>query len=280
MQIFNNVAEIKKYLSNEKAKNATIGLVPTMGYLHEGHCSLVEKSIDDNDITVVSIFVNPTQFGAGEDYDKYPRDTKKDLELLKTYGTQVIFCPSVEEMYPEDFNTTVEVSDITQGLCGASRPGHFKGVTTIVTKLLNIVNPTKAYFGQKDAQQALVIRQMVKDLNMDAQIVISPIIREMDGLAMSSRNIFLDKDQRHQATVLFKSLQYAKGLYDSGEKSTEKIKSSVEKIIKSSPLVNIDYISIVDISSLKPVEEINSKCLLALAVKFGPTRLIDNIILE
>jgi len=279
MQIFSDINSIKKFLRSQQLRGLTIGFIPTMGCLHDGHRSLILKSVEENDITVVSIFVNPTQFGTGEDFELYPRNIEKDIETVEKCGSQVVFCPSIKEMYPNDYNTYVEVNELTTSLCGAARPDHFKGVTTVVTKLLNIIHPNKAYFGQKDAQQAIVIQQMVKDLSMDVDIIISHIVREKDGLAMSSRNVYLDYNERSQATILYEALGYAEKLYENGERNTTKLKMFIENIIKTSPLAVIEYVSIVDAYSLKPVETISSKCLVALAVKFGSTRLIDNITL-
>ncbi|OEF99873.1 pantoate--beta-alanine ligase [Vulcanibacillus modesticaldus] len=280
MKVFKKIKEIKSYLGEQIKQGMTIGFVPTMGYLHEGHLSLIRYAAKDNDIVVVSVFVNPTQFGPGEDLEKYPRDLDRDIRLAQQAGATVLFTPEVEEMYPNGYKTYVEVEQITGTLCGASRPGHFRGVTTVVSKLFNIINPNRAYFGQKDAQQSIVIKRMVKDLNMDIEIIVCPIVRESDGLAMSSRNVYLNKDEREQAVVLSQSLFMAKEMIQNGEKDALKIKKAIIKMIKEKPLADIDYVSIVDIETLTDVSEINNKVLIALAVRFGKTRLIDNIMAE
>jgi pantoate--beta-alanine ligase len=280
MQIFTQIAQIKAYLRAEQKNGKTIGFVPTMGYLHEGHLSLIRRAADENDITVVSIFVNPAQFVQGDDFGKYPRDLDGDIHLSQEAGANVVFAPDNSVIYPEGYKTNVEVKEITSVLCGASRPGHFTGVTTVVAKLFNIIHPERAYFGQKDAQQVVVIQQMARDLDMDVRIVICPIIREEDGLAMSSRNVYLSLEERKQANVLFQSLIMARDLAFNGERDVSFIKSTIEKMILEKPLAKIDYISIVDASTLKDVPQIESSVLIALAVKFGATRLIDNIIVE
>ncbi|KLO23607.1 pantoate--beta-alanine ligase [Marinitoga sp. 1155] len=279
MEIINNINKMKNIRNELIKKGKTIGFVPTMGYLHKGHLSLVEQARKDNDIVIVSIFVNPTQFGPNEDFDRYPRDMERDMEMLKPFNVDYIFHPSVEEIYPENYSTYVEEIKLTKVLCGKSRPGHFKGVTTIVSKLFNIVRPTRAYFGQKDAQQFRVLRKMVNDLNMDVQMIEMPIIREHDGLAMSSRNIYLSKEERIQALALNKSLKKAKELYENGEKSAKKIKTEMQKIFNEYPLVKVDYIEIVDEYTLENVENISDKVLIAVAAFVGKARLIDNIIL-
>lgn len=280
MQIFKQIAEIKNYLRTEQRNGKSIGFVPTMGYLHEGHLSLIRRSASENDITVVSIFVNPTQFGPGENFEKYPRDLNRDIQLAQEAGAHVIFTPDTVTIYPEGYKTYVEVQKITDTLCGSSRPGHFRGVTTVVTKLFNIIHPDRAYFGQKDAQQGIVIRQMVRDLDMDLEIIVCPIVREADGLAMSSRNIYLNPEERKQAVVLFQSLTMAKDLIVQGEKNAYKIKAAIEKKISEKSLAKIDYVSIVDMETLRDIRQITNKTLIALAVRFGETRLIDNIIVE
>lgn len=280
MLIINRISDIKAYLREQQKKGKSVGFVPTMGYLHEGHLSLIRNSSSDNDLTVVSIFVNPTQFGPGEDFSRYPRDLERDTALAESAGTHLLFVPNVDEMYPEGYNTYVEVQGLTDILCGSSRPGHFRGVTTVVSKLLNIVYPERAYFGQKDAQQAAVIKRMVKDLNMDTQIIVCPIIREADGLAMSSRNVYLSPEEREQALVLSLSLKMAEDIIFRGENSAAKLKEIIEENIKQKPLANIDYVALVDAETLKDTEIIGGKVLIALAVKFGRTRLIDNTIVE
>lgn len=279
MKVFEKIDDLKNFLKPLKAEGKKVGFVPTMGYLHEGHLSLINTARTENDIVGISIFVNPTQFGPNEDFEKYPRDLNKDLELAKSEGVDFVFAPSVSEMYPEGYKTYTEVYDITNKLCGKSRSGHFKGVTTVVLKLLNISMADRAYFGQKDAQQLFVIKRMVLDLNMDVEIIGCPIIRESDNLAKSSRNVYLSSDERKQALSLSRALMLAKDLILNGEKSAEKIINLIKKEIEEMPLAKIDYISVVDCESLEDIEEIKNNTLIALAVWFGKTRLIDNIIL-
>ncbi|MCD6104201.1 MAG: pantoate--beta-alanine ligase [Thermosipho sp. (in: Bacteria)] len=278
MEVVKNIQEMKKISNNLIENKKTIGFVPTMGYLHEGHLSLVRKARENNDIVVVSIFVNPTQFGPNEDYNSYPRDLDRDLELLKNLNVDYVFTPEVSDMYPEDFSTFVEETQLSKFLCGRSRPGHFRGVCTVVTKLFNIVRPTRAYFGQKDAQQFRVLRRMIRDLNMDVEMIELPIAREKDGLALSSRNTYLTPEERKGATRLYKSLLKAKELVESGIKDTQIIKSEMKKILDQ-PLLKIDYIEIVDEKTLEPVNKVENKVIVALAVYVGKARLIDNIIL-
>ncbi|OZB94893.1 pantoate--beta-alanine ligase [Paenibacillus sp. XY044] len=263
--------------------DATIGLVPTMGYLHEGHASLIRRAREDNGIVVVSIFVNPIQFGPGEDYETYPRDEARDLALAEAEGADLVFLPSVETMYPQPTKTKIMVSDITTRLCGASRPGHFDGVTTVVSKLFNIVRPDKGYFGMKDVQQVAVLQQMVQDLNMNVEIVPCPIVREEDGLALSSRNVYLSEEERRQALVLSRSLREAEDAVRQGAAVTAgDIRNLLQGVISQSPLADIEYAEVVSFPSLLPYPEdgeISRKdeaVLLALAVRFGRTRLIDN----
>lgn len=277
MIVAKTIEEYKKIRKNLKG---SVGFVPTMGYLHEGHLSLVRKSKEENDFTVTSIYVNPTQFGPHEDFNKYPRDLERDLKLLQNVNNDIVFLPDNKEMYPDNFSTWVNVENLTDVLEGKARPGHFKGVTTIVTKLFNIVEPHRAYFGQKDAQQALVIKKMVKDLNMNLEIVIMPTVREKDGLAMSSRNIYLNNEERKAAPVLYKALKLAKKLHSENINDAEFIKDKMEQLIKTEPLAKIDYISIADTESLQELSKIDNKALVSLAVKFGNTRLIDNIIID
>ncbi len=274
------IHEMRKIIENEKQRGKTIGFVPTMGYLHEGHISLVKRAKAENDVVVVSIFVNPTQFGVNEDYDVYPRDLKRDKELSEAGGAEYIFHPTVEEMYPNGYQTYVEVFGITDKLCGASRPGHFKGVTTVVNKLFQIVSPNKAYFGLKDAQQVAVIQKMVKDLNMNVEIVPCPIIRESDGLAMSSRNVNLTPTDRQAALVLSRSLFNAKSLIEAGTRDAVELFGVIEDNIEEETSIKVDYIKIVDFETLEEVKEIKGKVLIALAAKVGKVRLIDNIIME
>jgi pantoate--beta-alanine ligase len=256
-----------------------VGFVPTMGYLHEGHLSLVKRAREENETVVVSIFVNPTQFGPREDFKSYPRDTQRDLGMLEPY-TDIVFMPTPEEMYPSGYNSWVDIEGITGVLEGASRPGFFRGVATVCAKLFNIVRPTRAYFAQKDAQQLLVIKKMVKELNMPLEIVTCPTIREPDGLAMSSRNTYLDMEQREAATVLYKSLILAQDLYQQGERNARTILGGMRELIDKEPLAEIDYISVANTETLQEVEKIEEKALVSMAVRFGKTRLIDNVILE
>lgn len=277
MVLVEKIDEMKRLSEKWREEGKSIGFVPTMGYLHEGHLSLVRKAREDNDVVVVSIFVNPTQFGPGEDFERYPRDLERDLELLRSIGVDAVFYPSASEMYPEGYKTFVEVTDITERLCGASRPGHFRGVTTVCCKLFNIVKPHRAYFGKKDFQQFVVIKTMVKDLNMDLEIVPMPIVREKDGLAMSSRNTYLSPQEREAALCLYRALKKAQELFNNGERNAEVIREEVERVIKSEPLAEIDYVAVVDPESFLPVDEVKEGTLVALAVKVGPARLIDNL---
>lgn len=282
MRIITTPKELNAYSREQKRLGKSIGLVPTMGYLHDGHKSLIEKSSSQNDITIVSVFVNPTQFGAGEDLDTYPRDLERDKTVAADGGADVIFHPTPSEMYPEDYGTYVSVdSDITKILCGKSRPIHFRGVTTVVSKLFNISMADRAYFGQKDAQQLAVIMRMVSDLNMNIEIVPCPIVRESDGLAMSSRNTYLSPSERQEALVLSRSLKEAEAAIAAGEADLNKIKSNIQKTISSSAAADIEYIEAYTFPQLKPCgDTMNTKTLIALAVRFGSTRLIDNIIVS
>ena len=256
-----------------------VGLVPTMGYLHEGHLTLVRHARAENPSVVATIFVNPTQFGPQEDLAKYPRDIQRDLTLLDKEGTDIVFIPSADEMYPPRYNSWVKVTKVTERLEGASRPGHLKGVTTVCNKLFNIVQPTRAYFGQKDAQQAIVIRKMVAELNMNLEIVTVPTVREPDGLAMSSRNTYLNPQERQAATVLYQSLTLAQRLYASGERDAEKIRQQMTALIQKQPLAQIDYVSIADNETLEELDTVTPPALVSLAVKFGKARLLDNVVL-
>lgn len=281
MKVFAKITDIKAYLRKERQSGKSIGLVPTMGYLHEGHLSLIRRAASENDIVVVSIFVNPTQFGPGEDFERYPRDMERDARLAEDAGAHVLFTPDTVEMYPAGYCTYVEVEgEITSNLCGASRPGHFKGVATVVAKLFNIVSPNRSYFGQKDAQQAVVIRRMVKDLNFDTEIIVCPIVREADGLAMSSRNVYLSKEEREKAPILYKSLELARKMIDEGERDPLKIKDTIEKIITQDAGAQLDYVAVVDAETLQNVLKIENRVLIALAARFGNARLIDNILVE
>ncbi len=256
-----------------------VGLVPTMGYLHAGHLALVKQASSENPSVVVSLFVNPTQFGLREDYEKYPRDHVLDLSILRKEKTDIVFMPSLAEMYPPQFDSWVEVGKITERLEGAARPGHFRGVTTVVTKLFNIVEPSRAYFGQKDAQQVIVIKKMVADLNMNLEVVAIPTVREPDGLAMSSRNAYLNPQQRQAALVLYQALSLAQQLWSQGEKDAERIRQQMIALIKKQPLADIDYVSIANNETLDELDTVKSPALVSLAVRIGQTRLIDNVVL-
>jgi pantoate--beta-alanine ligase len=280
MKVIEKIKDMKKISKDLIMDGKSIGFVPTMGYLREGHLSLVRRARKENDIVVVSIFVNPTQFGPNEDFDKYPRDTERDLRLLEAENVDFAFIPSVEEMYPEGYATYVIVERLTEVLCGKSRPGHFRGVATVVTKLFNIVKPTRAYFGQKDAQQFRVLKRMVEDLNMDVEMIEAPIVRESDGLAMSSRNVYLSPEERKQAVALFEALNLAKETIEKGERDVEKIKQIMREWLSKYDKVIIDYIEIVDEKNLTPLSKIEGKVLIAIAAFVGKARLIDNIIVE
>lgn len=281
MKIVKTKSALREALKELRKGHKTVGFVPTMGFLHEGHISLVNRARQENDVVVVSIFVNPTQFGPNEDFSSYPRDLEKDSELVKVAGCDLVFAPEPEEMYPKPYATYVDVEGgLTDKLCGASRPGHFRGVATVVTKLFNLVKPTRAYFGQKDAQQVAVIQQMVKDMDMDLEIIPCPIVREADGLALSSRNTYLEAEERTQALVLSKSLFWAKEAIEQGEKSAAAIRKGMIQIIETSPKAVIDYIEIVNARTLEAIEVLSGEILLALAVKVGKPRLIDNMRIE
>src|SRR4030042_194118 len=277
MQIAKTMAGMKAFRMKSLG---SVGFVPTMGYLHDGHLALVKQARAENSVVVASIFVNPTQFGPTEDFKAYPRDTERDLAMLRKERTDIVFMPSAEEMYPESFSSWVEVEKITDRLEGGCRPGHFKGVTTVVAKLFNIVEPTRAYFGQKDAQQALVIKKMVADLNMNLEVIVSPTVRESDGLAMSSRNIYLNPQERQAATVLFKALTLAQNTFKKGERNAETIRQQMASLISKEPLAKIEYVSIADTQTLEELSKIDGPALASLAVRIGKTRLIDNILLE
>ena len=276
MQVINTIAEMRKL---RRQLSEPVGFVPTMGYFHEGHLSLVRQARKENPTVVVSIFVNPTQFGPGEDFQDYPRDLNRDLGLLEREKVDIVFVPSEEEMYPRDFNSWVDVEKVTERLEGASRPGHFRGVATICAKLFNIIQPTRAYFGQKDAQQAIVIKKMVADLNMNLEIVVVPTVRESNGLAMSSRNTYLNPEERQAATVLFKALSLARELWHGGEKDADKIRHQMTSLIQKEPLAKIDYVSIADAETMEELKKIDRPAIVFLAIRIGKTRLIDNVIL-
>lgn len=276
MKLVKTINEVREAVRQWKKEGKSIGLVPTMGYLHEGHMSLVDKSVANNDKTVVSVFVNPIQFGPNEDLTSYPRDIERDFELCLEHGVDLIFNPEPEEMYNNGFCTQVNMSVLTEDLCGKTRPTHFAGVCTVVTKLFNIVTPNRAYFGQKDAQQLAIIKQMVIDLNMDIEIVGCPIVREDDGLAKSSRNTYLSTEERKAALVLSRAVKIGENLVNVGEKDCKKILSAMREEIEKEPLAKIDYVKIVDALTIQPVETIETPILCAMAVYIGKTRLIDN----
>ena len=282
MKLVHTVAELRDEVTAAKAQGLTIGLVPTMGALHEGHASLIAAANKENDFVVVSVFVNPTQFGPNEDLDAYPRTLEADCKLAEKMGANVVFAPSPKEMYPSADDTWVEVTgDITKVLCGRTRPIHFRGVTTVVTKLFNLAQPDRAYFGQKDAQQVEVLKRMVKDLFCPLQLRVMPIIREADGLAKSSRNTYLSQEEHTAALVLSRSLKAAKAMYEAGERDAAKITAAVTADIEKEPMSNIDYVEIYALPGLEPVSNpMVGSNLLAVAVKFGTTRLIDNVVLE
>lgn len=280
MKIAATAKEVKEIVEGWKKEGKRVGFVPTMGYLHEGHKSLIDISVMENDKTVVSVFVNPTQFAPNEDFESYPRDFMADAKLCEEAGADLIFHPEPEEMYAEDFCTYVEMEDITKGLCGKTRPTHFRGVCTVVLKLFNIVRPDRAYFGQKDAQQLAVIKRMVRDLNLDVKIEGCPIVREGDGLAKSSRNAYLNKEERLAAVVLSRAVKRGLKMVEEGERDSKTIIEIMRSMIESEPLAKIDYVEIVDWRTLKPMEKINGPMLAALAVYIGKTRLIDNFIVE
>ncbi|MGI6492706.1 MAG: pantoate--beta-alanine ligase [Peptococcaceae bacterium] len=280
MQIFHTISEARAFVRLARERKQVIGLVTTMGYLHEGHLELMRRAKSQCDLVIASIFVNPTQFGPNEDFAQYPRDLERDAAMAEEAGVAAIFNPPVEEMYPPNFCTYVDVEQLTNKLCGLSRPGHFRGVATVVTKLFNIIRPDYAYFGQKDAQQALVIKRMVRDLNMGLEVVVVPTVREPDGLALSSRNVFLAPDQRLAALSLSRSLEHARQLVEAGERDAAKIRQAVIDMIAAEPLAAIDYVELYTYPDLEPIQRLEGATLLALAVKIGQTRLIDNIILE
>jgi len=256
-----------------------VGFVPTMGALHEGHLALVRRARSENESVIVSIFVNPTQFGPQEDFATYPRDFQRDLNLLRVEGVDVVFAPEAEEMYPPGFSTWVEVEGLTERLEGAFRPGHFRGVATVVAKLFNITSPTRAYFGQKDAQQALVLKRMVADLNFGLELIVVPTVREPDGLAMSSRNVYLTPEERRSATILWRALSEAKKLWEEGERDAERLRRQMRELIQSEPRAQLEYVSVADAESLEELSEIDRPALVSLAVRLGRARLIDNITL-
>lgn len=280
MKIVKTIEEVRNIISQWRAEGMSVGLVPTMGFLHEGHKSLIDRAVSENDRVVVSDFVNPTQFGPSEDLEAYPRDINRDAELCEKAGAALIFNPEPSEMYYDDCEAYVNINSLSDELCGKSRPIHFKGVCTVVSKLFNIVKPDRAYFGQKDAQQLAIIKRMVRDLNFDVQIVGCPIIREADGLAKSSRNTYLGSEERKAALILSKAVKLGEDMAKSGENDAEKIVSKMKELINTEPMARIDYVEAVDAISIKPVKKMDGAVLVAMAVYIGKTRLIDNFIFE
>jgi pantoate--beta-alanine ligase len=276
MKVISTIAGFKEV---RRHIEGSVGFVPTMGYLHEGHLFLARRAKAENDVSVVSIFVNPTQFGPKEDFARYPRDPERDLALLEKERTDLVLMPPVEDMYPPGISTWVDVEGVTKRLEGAARPGHFRGVSTVVAKLFNIVEPAKAYFGQKDAQQVVVIKKMVTDLNMNLEVVVVPTQREPDGLAMSSRNVYLNPEERQAAVVLWRSMNLAKGLWQKGERDAEMVRNEMVELIRKESLARIDYVSIADPWTLDELSHIKGSALVSMAVYFGKTRLIDNMTL-
>lgn len=280
MNIVKTISEVRNEVKNWKKQGLSVGLVPTMGYLHEGHKSLIERACKENDKVVVSVFVNPTQFGPGEDLATYPRDIQRDAALCEDAGAALIFNPEPEEMYFDDFHTYVTMESLSEELCGKTRPIHFRGVCTVVSKLFHIVAPDRAYFGQKDAQQLAIIKRMVRDLNFDIEIVGCPIVREADGLAKSSRNTYLNPEERKAALVLSRAVGLGQELIQKGERNADVIVEKMKQLIEEEPLAKIDYVQAVDAISIQPVAEIKGTVLVAMAVYIGKTRLIDNFIYE
>ncbi len=280
MKIVETVAEVRAQVREWRQQGLSVGLVPTMGYLHEGHQSLIDRAVAENDRVVVSVFVNPMQFGVGEDLESYPRDMDRDAAICEKAGASLIFHPEPSEMYPGDFSSFVDMSTLTGGLCGKTRPVHFRGVCTVVSKLFNIVTPDRAYFGQKDAQQLAVIRHMVNDLSYGIEIVGCPIVREEDGLAKSSRNTYLNPEERQAALVLSRSLSKGRELLEAGEKDASKIRQVIVDELEAEPLAKIDYVEVVDWNTLEAVETADKPVLVAIAVYIGKTRLIDNFCME
>ena len=279
MKIVETIKDVREQVKEWKKQGLSVGLVPTMGYLHEGHKSLIDRAVAENDKVVVSVFVNPMQFGPTEDLESYPRDMERDVALCENAGAALVFHPEPSEMYEDDFSSFVDMNTLTGGLCGKTRPIHFRGVCTVVAKLFNIVTPDRAYFGQKDAQQLAVIRHMVSDLSFGIEIVGCPIIREKDGLAKSSRNTYLSAEERNAALILSQSLKEGKALVEAGEKDAAKIKKVITDKINTEPLAKIDYVEVVDWKTLEPVSTIDAPILTAIAVYIGKTRLIDNFII-
>ncbi len=280
MRVTGKIDEIRQWTAQARAEGKRIGLVPTMGALHVGHVALIEAARRRCEFVVVSLFVNPTQFGPGEDFDNYPRPFEQDTAICERHGADVVFAPSPSEMYPGENLTWVSVSGITEHLCGRSRPNHFRGVTTVCTKLFNIVGPDVAFFGQKDAQQATVIRRMVADLNMPLEIVVCPTVRQSDGLAVSSRNQYLSEQQREDATVIYRALQEGRQMIEGGATDAGQVRARIEAVMGRVPAMQIEYISLVDPETLEDVERIAGTVLIAVSARLGPARLIDNIVVD
>jgi pantoate--beta-alanine ligase len=280
MRLIPNIGEMRLFSRKMKDRGKSIGLVPTMGALHEGHLSLVAAAQNRCDLVIVSIFVNPAQFGPNEDLSRYPRDLKKDQKLLSDLAVDILFSPAAGEIYPQDYKTYVEVDELSKAMCGRSRPSHFRGVATIITKLFNIINPDLAFFGEKDYQQLVIIQKLVRDLNLPVEIVSLPIVREYDGLAMSSRNSYLNPVERKKAVILYQALNLAKEMIQQGEKDARKVIARMQSLIHSESGVRIDYVCIVVPQTLKEVSKIERGALIALAVYIGNTRLIDNFIVS
>lgn len=278
IKVVSTVDETRAQVKEWKKQGLTVGLVPTMGYLHEGHQSLIKKAVEENDRVVVSVFVNPIQFAPNEDLETYPRDLEADKRLCDSTGANLIFHPTPDEMYPDGFSTHIEMDNLTKELCGKTRPTHFGGVCTVVGKLFNIVQPNKAYFGQKDAQQLAIIKRMVRDLNFDLEIVGCPIVREPDGLAKSSRNTYLNAEERKAALILSKAIELGKQLVENGERNAKTVIKAMTDKISTEPLARIDYVNVVDALSIEPLDTIKGETLVAIAVYIGKTRLIDNFI--
>lgn len=278
IKVVSTVRETRAQVKEWKKQGLTVGLVPTMGYLHEGHQSLIKKAVEENDRVVVSVFVNPIQFAPNEDLETYPRDLEADKRLCDSTGADLIFHPTPDEMYPDGFSTHIQMDNLTKELCGKTRPTHFGGVCTVVGKLFNIVQPDKAYFGQKDAQQLAIIKRMVRDLNFDIEIVGCPIIREPDGLAKSSRNTYLNADERKAALILSKAIKLGEELVADGERNAQTVIKAMTDKINTEPLARIDYVNVVDALSIEPLDVVKGEVLVAIAVYIGKTRLIDNFI--
>ncbi|MCR5082344.1 MAG: pantoate--beta-alanine ligase [Parasporobacterium sp.] len=280
MKVVHTIKEVRQEVENWRKEGKSVGFVPTMGYLHEGHQSLIANSVKDNDKTVVSVFVNPMQFGVGEDLESYPRDLEKDTKLCEETGADLIFNPEPEEMYAKGFCSFVDMNGLTKELCGKSRPIHFRGVCTVVSKLFNIVRPDKAYFGQKDAQQLAVIKRMVADLNIAVEVIGCPIIREEDGLAKSSRNTYLSAEERKAALILSKSIFAGKKMVEEGMRDSKELIKAMSDIINTEKLAKIDYVDVVDFETIEKCDKIQGETLVAIAVYIGKTRLIDNFIVD